>query len=325
MRHKFISFFLAAWILFTMPMTTFAQELDPAQTGTVSISLTDQSNKMPICGVEFSLYQVASAKLDESGDLKYIYTDEFKALDVSPDDPAVVAEVEAYIREYSVSSEKNVTDSQGRAVFSDLPQGLYFLKQTKVADGYAACKSFMVSVPEQTDNNYSYDVKAIPKTEKEKFIDITIRKVWDVDDTADIADHVSVELLRDGSVVKTAVLDERNNWEIRYYDMPESDSYSIVEQNIPEGFIASYTRRGYEFTVTNKLAPVIGNGAGGEGGAGGENSNIGDIPTGVKGDDFSVLMQTGQIVWPIPVLAMAGVCLIAVGTIILRKTGDNNA
>jgi hypothetical protein len=37
------------------------------------------------------------------------------------------------------------------------------------------------------------------------------------------------------------------------------------------------------------------------------------------------LAQTGQLIWPIPVLAMAGLCLIALGIIVLRKTGNENA
>ena len=75
-----------------------------------------------------------------------------------------------------------------------------------------------------------------------------------------------------------------------YTDLPESDGYSIVEVNVPKGFTATYTQNGYVFTVTNTAA----------------------------------LIQTGQLVWPIPVLAMAGLCLIAVGTMVLRRTRDEN-
>lgn len=319
MRHKLISFFLIAWILFMMPMTAFAVGFDAGRTGTVSITLAEDSNKKPIQGAEFSLYQVASVAPDESGDLSYTYTDALKDFDTLPNDPSVAVELDAYIREHSVSAEKNVTDAQGRVVFSNLPLGLYFLKQTNYVDGYAACKSFVVSVPEQTNDSYTYDIKATPKTEPEKFADITIRKVWDVDEFAEIADHVTVELLQDGFAVKTAVLNEMNNWEVTYSDMPESDSYSIVELNIPEGFTAVYTHKGYEFTVTNSFYAEIGDDEDGEG------SDIGDFPSPGGGKDDSELIQTGQIVWPIPVLAMTGLCLIVVGTIVLRKTRDNNA
>ena len=74
-------------------------------------------------------------------------------------------------------------------------------------------------------------------------------------------------------------------------DMPESDVYSIVEVNVPKGFTATYSQSGYVFTVTNSAS----------------------------------LIQTGQLIWPIPVLALAGLCLIAVGCIVLRKTRNENA
>jgi hypothetical protein len=100
-----------------------------------------------------------------------------------------------------------------------------------------------------------------------------------------------VQLLRNGVVVETATLSDQNNWQVTYTDMPESDVYSIVEVNVPRGFTATYSQSGYVFTVTNTAS----------------------------------LVQTGQMIWPIPVLAMAGLCLITVGTIVLRKTRNENA
>jgi len=100
-----------------------------------------------------------------------------------------------------------------------------------------------------------------------------------------------VQLLRNGVIVETATLSDQNNWQVTYSDMPESDAYSIVEVNVPKRFTATYSKSGYVFTVTNT----------------------------------STLAQTGQLIWPIPVLAMAGLFLIVVGSIVLRKTRKENA
>ena len=62
---------------------------------------------------------------------------------------------------------------------------------------------------------------------------------------------MTVQLLRGGKVVQTAVLNESNNWQITYTNMPESDAYSIKEVNIPKGFTATYKQEDYIFTVTN--------------------------------------------------------------------------
>ena len=115
--------------------------------------------------------------------------------------------------------------------------------------------------------------------------------MWNTDESTSATDSVTVQLLKDGVVIATAVLNDENEWQIVYTNMPESDSYSIVEVDIPQGFVAAYTQNGYIFTVTNS----------------------------------AFLIQTGQLIWPIPVLALAGLCLIAVGCIVLRKTRNENA
>lgn len=328
MGRKIISVCMIVWIVLMMPMTVFAQEFDIDRAGSISVTLVAPDGKTPIAGAEFSLYHVATVSLDRQNNLSYTFTDAFKDCGISHDDLALSVKLDAFVKEHSVPAEKMVTNAQGRGVFSNLTPGLYYLKQTNDVEGYAPCKPFAVSVPNQSDGKYIYDIKANPKTETAKFTDITIKKVWDVDDTAKIADYVEVVLLRDGVAVKNAVLNEANNWKVTYSDMPESDSYSVVELNVPEGFTAVYTSRKYEFTVTNKVSPENGDDApdtpydpddpDGPG-------DPGDVPRPGEGTEYPPLIQTGQLIWPIPVLAMAGLCLITVGTIVLQKTRDDNA
>ena len=123
------------------------------------------------------------------------------------------------------------------------------------------------------------------KTEVAKLTSITIKKVWNTDETSKVPDSVTVQLLRNGSVVKTATLNAHNQWQVTFPDMPESDDYSVREINIPQGFTVTYAQNGYSYTVTNTAA----------------------------------LIQTGQLTWPIPAFAIIGVVLLAVGTVILRK------
>jgi hypothetical protein len=158
-------------------------------------------------------------------------------------------------------------------------------------EGYAPCTSFLVTVPNENNNGYVYDVNASPKTDVARLTTIIIKKVWNTDASTQAADSVTVQLLRNGVIVETATLSDQNNWQVTYSDMPESDAYSIKEVSVPKGFTATYSKSGYTFTVTNTAS----------------------------------LIQTGQLVWPIPVLAMLGLCLITVGTIVLRKTRNENA
>ena len=232
-----------------------------------------------------------AAEPGSNQNLSYTFTDAFADCGCALDDPALSAKLDVFVGAHSVLAETLVTDADGKAVFTDLPLGLYFVKQTDTVAGYAPCTSFLVTVPNKSADGYVYDVDASPKTEVARLTDITIRKVWNTDASAKAADSVTVQLLRNGVVAETAVLSEQNHWQVTYVNMPESDAYSVVEVNVPEGFTATYSKSGYVFTVTNTAS----------------------------------LIQTGQMIWPIPVLAMAGLCLIAVGTVVLKKTGNSNA
>lgn len=148
--------------------------------------------------------------------------------------------------------------------------GLYFVKQTGAVEGFAPCRAFLVTVPFQTNSGLRYDVDASPKTNVERLVTITVKKVWNTDKPTATPSSVIVQLLRNGEVVETATLNKQNNWQVTYTGMPESDGYTIKEVNIPKGFTAIYNRKGYEFTVTNTAS----------------------------------LAQTGQLIWPIPVLEL---------------------
>ena len=291
MRRKFISSILTIWVLLMMPMAVFAQDFSSDCIGSISVTLMAQDSKTPITGAELSLYYVATVRLNNKNNLSYTFSNTFEDCGCALDDPSLSTKLDTFVKDNSVSAAKLVTDAHGNVTFPNLPLGLYFVKQTSAVAGYAPCTSFLVTVPNQSADGYVYDVNASPKTDIARLTDITIRKIWNTDASTETADSVTVQLLRDGVVIETATLNAQNHWQVTYTDIPENDAYSIVEVNIPEGFTATYSKSGYVFTVTNTAS----------------------------------LAQTGQMIWPIPVLAMAGLCLITVGTIVLRKTRNKNA
>ena len=291
MRRKILAVCVTAVLLLTCSLTGFAQGFEPERTGAILVTLTEQKNKEPIVGAELSVYYVATVAPDTEGALLYDYTKAFEQLDVALEDATLAAKLDAFVSQRSVPCEKITTDAQGTASCEELPLGLYFVKQTGAVAGFAPCTPFLVTVPNEKDGAYEYEVNASPKTEVERLVSITIKKVWNTDASAEAADRVTVQLLRNGNVIKTATLNAQNQWQVTYADMPESDAYSIKEIDVPKGFTATYTKKGYVFTVTNT----------------------------------STLIQTGQRIWPIPVLAAVGMLLIAVGIALLQKKGKTNA
>ena len=291
MSRKIIIFCLTIFLVLTCSYTVFAEEYNPDLTGSISVTLTDKKQNEAIVGAELSVYYVATVLLDDDGNLMYDYTDDFKQFDTAIDDTELATKLDAFVSQHNVPSTKITTNIDGTALCNGLPLGLYFIKQTGAVEGFAPCTPFLVTVPNEKDGEYLYKVNASPKTEVARLVSITIKKVWNTDKSTEAAESVTVQLLKNGSVVKTAILNAQNNWQITYADMPESDTYSIKEVNIPKGFTATYKQEDYVFTVTNT----------------------------------STLIHTGQLIWPIPVLAGGGMILIAVGIVLLQKKRKTNA
>ena len=291
MLRKIITFCVTILLLLTCSYTVFAEKIDSKKTGSISVTLIDHKQNEPIVGAELSVYYVATVGLNADGKLSYVYTDSFENSGIALDDPSLAAKLDTFVSEHNVSSVKATTNKNGTAVCKDLALGLYFIRQTGAVEGFAPCTPFLVTVPNEKNDEYVYEVNASPKTEVVKLTSITIKKVWNTDKSTEAAKSVTVQLLQNGNVVKTATLNSKNDWQITYADMPESDAYSIKEIDVPKGFTATYSKKGYVFTVTNT----------------------------------STLIQTGQLKWPIPVLAVGGMLLIAVGITLLQKKGETNA
>ncbi len=271
MSRKFLIIGLIIPLCFLLTLTAYA-----AKSGSVSLNLPD------VVGAEFSLYHIATVDVNSYGNLNYTFTKEFENCQIPLDDKNALSKLDSFISNQSAF--KMTTDANGSAVCNNLPLGLYFVKQTNTVAGFAPCKPFFVSVP---NDDFVYDVDASPKTEAQALIPITIKKVWNTDQLAKTPDSVTVELLRDGVAIKTAILNAQNNWQITFENMPKSDTYSIIETNVPKGFAATYSQNEYEYIVTNTAS----------------------------------LIQTGQLMWPIPALAVSGLALLALGFVLLQKRG----
>ena len=291
MKRKIIAFCMTILMILACPCNVFAEEFNRDELGSISVTLTEQKQNKPIVDAELSVYYVATARMNANGNLSYVYTDAFEDSGIDIADPSLATKLDAFVLEHNVSSVKITTDEHGTATCKDLALGLYFIRQVSAVEGFAPCTPFMVTVPGMNADGYVYEVNASPKTEVTKLTSIIVKKVWNTDASTEVADNVTVQLLQNGSVIKTATLNAQNNWQVIYTNMPESDAYSIKEVNVPKGFTATYSKTGYVFTVTNT----------------------------------STLIHTGQLIWPIPVLAMGGMLLIAVGIMLLQKKRKTNA
>ena len=288
MYRKCIIAILIAVLILSCSFSASAAEFEPNRKGSITVTLTEPKKGTPINGAKFDIYYIATVGINTNHRLSYAYTDTFRSCGIDLDDPDLAKKLSDYVVGKTITSKRITTNIAGKAECKDLALGLYLVKQAGSVGGYSTCSPFLVTVPMQGENSFTYDVNAAPKTDVVKLVNITIKKVWNTGKSGYTPSSVSVQLLNDGNVVKTATLNSSNNWQITYKDMPESDSYSIKEPNVPQGYTATYSKANYTFTVTNT----------------------------------SSLAQTGQHIWPIPVLAMAGLFFLAMGFVLLRKSED---
>lgn len=87
---------------------------------------------------------------------------------------------------------------------------------------------------------------------------ISITKVWNDEDNADgiRPDSVTVHLFANGTEVKSAVLNDDNNWTVSFSKLDKYDSsnqeikYTVTEDAV-DGYSSEVTQSGNSFTVTN--------------------------------------------------------------------------
>lgn len=120
--------------------------------------------------------------------------------------------------------------------------------------------------------------------------DLTVRKAWAEDKADERPTSVTVALYNGENEVEKVVLGDWNDWSYTWYDLDCNDQWSVLEVDIPLGYTPSYAADGDTVVITNN----------------------------------AILIQTGQLNWPIPVLCGLGVLLIGGGVLLMRKKKENN-
>ena len=273
-------FLMALALLLSMNVTAFAYTpLDLGKTGSITVSPANGKS----IGTELTIYQVADVTVDNA-DQKYVLTEAFadsKAdLTALEDTGELARKLTAYAAEHKLSGITKSVDTGGSVTFDNLELGLYLVIQEVSQPGDTIVNPFLVSVPMQdSKGEWDYDVDASPKAETYELMDVSVRKVWnDGGNASGRPSAVTVYLYDGAALVDTVTLNSTGGWSHTWKGLKKSDGYTVKEEKL-SGYQDSYSQSGNTFTITNtpKLA------------------------------------QTGQLNWPIPLLAGGGVMLFAIG------------
>lgn len=213
-------------------------------------------------GAEFNIYKVAD--MPEKG--TFALSGDFKAYPVSLDNldssgwRALAQTLDSYISRDDLEPLKTgFTDSRGDVCFDALSPGLYIVSSERyAANGIIyTLEPFLVSLPKTAETGEKiYDVKASCKFDispiKPETTELKIQKVWKDDGNQDKRpEEISVQLLKDGEIYDTAVLNKKNNWEYVWKDLDGGSEWQAAEALTPDGYTVSVAREGTTFIMTN--------------------------------------------------------------------------
>lgn len=323
-------------LVFLLPFSVLAAgTIDTGRNASLTISYKYGSTSLS--GAKFDLYRVAA--VDAQGELTV--TEPFSGFHVDirgKNDDAwrrLASTLESYVlRDKIAVTDSGKTNSQGQLSFpsgqNSLQPGLYLVTGYRLRKGNYRYEPspFMVMLPARNtvSDTWNYDVTVSPKYDRERVRDddddeedtITrkVLKVWEDDGyTGRRPGRITVDLLCDGEVYDTVTLSAADDWRYTWDDLDEDCSWRVAERDVDDDYNVTVTREGITFVMTNTYTR-------------GRTTEIpdGDTPTGTISDNpvpraffGSKLPQTGQLWWPVPVLAAVGLLLIVVG--LLRRRG----
>ncbi len=351
-KRFFVQFACFLLITLLLPITALARgPIDTARESSISI-------EYPCGDIPFRLYRVATV----SPGGNYTLTEEFKdyPIDLNAENWSELATtVAAYITRDSVAPlETKKTAFDGSLTFDTKETGLYLILWDRHVTGFYVYtpEPFFVSVPSTDGNdNWIYDVVSIPKYTREEEGSIPdskalrVHKVWDDDRDAKKLrpTSVTVQLLCDGKVWDTVVLDRSNGWSYEWNSLSTSRTWQIVEVNVPEAYTVTISREGNTILIVNSLPeppetepvetePVESEPAESEPAESEpvetdpeetepfESEPEETEPAETEPEETPELPATGVDWWPVTVLAACGLVLFCGGWVIRRKSHNED-
>lgn len=294
---RILPLLLALLVMLSFPLNAAAAEFDLGAAGTIQVQLREHTPDGVAVGGTLQLYKVGDAK-EENSNLTFSPNAAFSGSGASLADlnaSGLPQQLADYAMENALQGIAVQADENGSATFTDLSTGLYLVMQTEVEEGYLPVAPFLVALPMYSAEcgSWLYSIAAAPKVQPsaKEDISVTVIKKW-LDNNQDRPGHVSVNLLKENVIVDTVVLTGENGWKYTWKNLEADADWSIVE-NVPEGYQAEYSVYNNTTTITNRASWYV--------------------------PPKDVLIQTGQLNWPVPILVCAGLFLLVVGCALLRR------
>ncbi len=338
-RNKLLSV-SAALLCVLMTALMVPQSIHAVEVDNNSLTIKFVAEDKVMDGVEFRLYRVATIDKEKLTATPIAPYDGYNILSGNAEWRVKANTLAGYVsRDRLEPTVAKTTDENGVVRFNGLLDGMYLIVgQSKRSGGYTYTPvPSLLFLPNTSDYyNWSDDVAIEPKFSRRGGSDpdptgrnIRALKVWDDDGHEDERPgSITVDLLQNGEVIDTVELNADNNWRFDWSGLDRQAEYQVVENNVGDNYIISIEEGGITFVITNTWAdptiiddpdtplidrPDLPDDPEGRGEGDGEiEIGDGDVPL----DD---LPYTGQLWWPVPVMAGLGMILLALGASLRRR------
>jgi len=311
---------LSSVIAIIMTITVFILTLSPIATalfdknGSITLNVTNPTDDTPLTNVSYRLYFFAKA-YEAKGNINYKLIPPYDKANVDINDlqdPYLAVHLSYFSAANNLPYTEKSTDGNGVLVFSDLTPGLYLVVPSQTEDDHYTSSPFVISVPRYDSENkkWEFDIIASPKISggEEGTTDtyISVLKKWEGNKKH--PESITVVLLRDFKEYARVQLNDKNNWYYRWDNLSKDFTWEVVEADVPDGYTVYYDTSSNTVTIINKADTP------------GESTTT---PTTKPGDTTTTkpsdnLAQTGQLNWPVPIFAIAGLLLFSSGWAILN-------
>lgn len=193
------------------------------------------------------------------------------------------------------------TNDRGVVTIENMEKGLYLVlgEPVEMEGRFYNSLPGLVTLPNRDVNGNWTNHATVDFSEKLSLIceEYKVMKVWkDEGYEKKRPEKIEVVLYVDGEEFDTITLNEDNNWEYAWENIPKGAKVTLAEKNVPNGYKVAYKNNNGYIVIENKYVP--------------------DKPE----DPENPAPQTGQLWWPVPFLAIFGIAFFTIGW--LRRNSE---
>lgn len=267
-KHRII---MALCCMFALMLATIGLSAPAATAATAaegSLTVTYQYQEAALNNADISLYRLA----DWSAKGGYTPTGDFANHTAYPVDWDILNADQQTLRDFAntmagyiavnkPAAESTLkTDSAGVATFNQLKDGLYLAVVAPYEGNVLTCQTaamlvVLPNVHKNADEQRTLSIEpkadcAVPPTTT-----ISVNKVWKGKNSAKRPESVKMNLLQDGKVYDSIMLNNANDWKYTWKGLQAKHEYTVVEANVPGNYTALVDRENNDYTVTNTAKP----------------------------------------------------------------------